>query len=85
MKVILYLVIFTVASLLVLHFALKKYYGLSSLIWSWVEYVWCTLSFIALFLANIQIKDKTESIQIDLYREEVQRLWKDIVKTGDAI
>ncbi|GAB1717455.1 MAG: hypothetical protein NTAFB05_24970 [Nitrobacter sp.] len=80
-----YLVVFTLASLSLLHLVLRPYFGLSASVWIWVEYIWCALSFIALFLANIQIKDKTEALEADLYKPQIAKMWENIVATGNVI
>ncbi|WP_316395233.1 hypothetical protein [Bradyrhizobium sp. 33ap4] len=80
-----YLVVFTAASLLLLHLLLRAHFGSPTSIWIWVEYIWCVLSFVALFLANIQIKDKTDAIQADLYKSQIEKMWDNVVETGKVI
>lgn len=85
MYFLIYLVVFTAASLFLLHLFLRAYFGLATAIWIWVEYIWCILSFVALFLAVIQVKDKTDAIQADLYKSQIAKMWENVLDTGKVI
>jgi hypothetical protein len=60
---------------LVIHLALRRYYGRNPRFWGWVEQTWLLLSFIGVTFAAVQVLDRLDTFKSEAAKAAIAENW----------